>query len=344
MKVKTRQDTTEGLDRKQLHELYYYMLLTRSIEDRLLVLFRQGRLIGSLFRSLGQEATAIGSSYTLQDGDVLSPMIRDMGALLVRGHSARDIFTQYFTRKTSPTGGKDGNHHVGNLGKGTISCISMMGAVIPVVAGAAWARRMQGTKAVGMTYVGDGGTSTGDFHESLNFASVMKLPLVLICEYNNWAYSTPVTKQMNIRDIAVRAQSYGIPGYICDGNDVLEVYRFCKKAVAYARAGNGPVIVEVKTMRMRGHAEHDDASYVPREMLEDWKKKDPIDRYVNFLTSNDLMTQAEQQVIIDRVNKEVSDAEEFAVNSPLPDGQDAIKGVFADDSIIWYKPWWRNSQ
>jgi pyruvate dehydrogenase E1 component alpha subunit len=146
---------------------------------------------------------------------------------------------------------------------------------------------------------------------------------------------------MNVRDIAIRAQAYGIPGYICDGNDVLEVYRFCKKAVAHARAGNGPVLVEVKTMRMRGHAEHDDASYVPREVLEEWKKKDPIDHYVNFLSSNDLMDQEEQQALVDRVNKQVTEAEEFAVNSPLPEGSDAIKGAYADDSIIWHKPWWK---
>lgn len=341
MKVKTISQTVEGLNKKQLHELYYYMQLTRSIEDRLLVLYRQGKLVGSLFRSLGQEATAVGSSYALEDGDVVCPMIRDVGAILVRGHTARDLFTQYHTRKTSPTGGKDGNHHIGNLKLGTISCISMMGAVIPVVAGAAWALSRQGKNAVGMTFVGDGGTSTGDFHEALNFASVIKAPLVLICENNGYAYSTPTSKQMAIRDIAVRAQSYGIPGYVGDGNDVLEVYRLCKKAVSHARTGNGPVLLEFKTFRMRGHAEHDDASYIPKELLEDWKKKDPIDRYTKFLKENNLMSDNEQEKIVKKIDDQVKDAEEFAANSPFPPGEDALKGVFADNSIIFYRPWWK---
>jgi TPP-dependent pyruvate/acetoin dehydrogenase alpha subunit len=243
-------------------------------------------------------------------------------------------------RATSPTGGKDGNQHFGSRDLGTIACISMMGSVIPVVMGAAWAKQMQGVKAVGLTYVGDGGTSTGDFHETLNFASVRKFPLILIAESNGWAYSTPTSMQMNVKDIVVRAQAYNIPGFMIDGNDVLEVYRTVRKAAEYAREGNGPVLIEVKTFRMRGHAEHDDAAYVPKEMFEEWRRKDPIDRHVNFLKSNDLMTDSEQSQILERIEREVKEGEDFALSSPMPDPATALQGVFEDDSIVPFTPWW----
>jgi TPP-dependent pyruvate/acetoin dehydrogenase alpha subunit len=331
---------TCGLSRKQLHDLYYYMQLCRTVEERLLALYKQGKLIGSLFRSLGQEGTAVGSAYALEKQDVLCPMIRDIAALYVRGHTPKDLFTNYMGRATSPTGGKDGNQHFGNRELGTIACISMMGSVIPVVMGAAWAKQMQGVKSVGLTFVGDGGTSTGDFHESLNFASVRKFPLVLIIESNGWAYSTPTSGQMNIKDLVVRAQAYNIPGYMIDGNNVLEVYRTTKKAVEYARAGNGPVIIEVKTFRMRGHAEHDDAAYVPKELFEEWRKKDPIDRHDKFLKENDLLTDKEQKEILARIEALVKEGEEYALSAPLPEGPSALKGVFEDDSIVPFTPWW----
>jgi TPP-dependent pyruvate/acetoin dehydrogenase alpha subunit len=316
------------------------MQLCRSVEERLLALYKQGKLIGSLFRSLGQEGTAVGSAYALEKQDVICPMIRDTACLYVRGHTARDLFTQYMGRATAPTGGKDGNQHFGSLDKGTIACVSMMGAVIPVVMGAAWARQMQGQPAVGLTYVGDGGTSTGDFHESLNFASVRKLPLILIVESNGWAYSTPSSLQHNLKDLVVRAQAYNIPGMMIDGNDVLEVYRATRKAAEHARTGNGPVLIEVKTYRMRGHAEHDDAWYVPKETLEEWRKRDPIDRYVKFLRDRRLVDDSELAAIHGRIDEQVKEAEEFASQSPMPDPRTAVRGVFEDDSIVPFTPWW----
>lgn len=331
---------TCGLSRSQLHDLFYYMQICRSVEERLLALYKQGKLIGSLFRSLGQEGTAVGASYALEKQDVVCPMIRDTACLYVRGHTPRDLFTQYMARATSPTGGKDGNQHFGDREKGTIACISMMGSVIPVVMGAAWAKQMQGLSSVGLTFVGDGGTSTGDFHETLNFASVRKFPLVLIVESNGYAYSTPTSMQMNVKDLVVRAQAYNIPGFMIDGNDVLEVYRTAKKAIDYARAGNGPSLIEVKTFRMRGHAEHDDASYVPKELFEEWRKKDPIDRHVRFLKDHDLMTDAEHRALQARIDQEIRDAEEFALSSPMPEGPTALRGVFEDDSIVPFTPWW----
>lgn len=317
---------------KLLHKFYYFMKLNRLVEERLSSLFRQGKVVGGLFSSLGQEATSVGTACALEEGDYIAPMIRNLGSLLVRGVSPRDVFTQYMARKTSPTGGKDCNLHFGDIadgGKGIISCISMLGALIPVMTGVALAGKMRKKRLVAMTYIGDGGTSTTDFHEGCNLAAVLKVPLVLIVENNLWAYSTPVEKQMNIKDIAVKAKGYGMPGYIVDGNDILEVYRVAKKAVDDARAGNGPVMIEAKTFRRKGHAEHDTADYVPRELLKEWEKRDPIDRYERYLSSNKSMTIGEQRKIISRIGKEIDDAVAFAESSPFPEGETALHGVYS---------------
>lgn len=331
---------TCGLSRKQLHELLYYMLLTRQTEERFVILYKQNKLVGSLFRSLGQEGTAVGTAYALEPGDVMCPMIRDLGALYVRGATPREIFCQYMCKALAPGRGKDGIHHVGDLKRGILSTVSTMGTVISVTAGAAWALNMQGKKAVGMTYCGDGGTSTGEFHEGVNVAAVMKIPLVLIIENNGWAYSTPTSKQTLVKDLAVRAQGYGIPGVIVDGNNVLEVYRAAKKAVNYARAGNGAIIIEVKTFRMRGHAEHDDASYVPKEEVERWRQRDPIENYAKFLKSQEMLTDKEHDQIQRKVEADCADGMEFADKAPFPDPKTLLDDVVGDRSIVEFAPWW----
>lgn len=316
------------------------MVLTRSVEERLAKLYLQGKLVGTLFRSLGQEATAVGAAYALGPRDVLCPMIRDAGALYVRGHTPREMFASHLGRATSPSRGKEGSYHFGDLSKGTICNVSTMGSTISVVMGAAWARRRQGEDSVGLAFAGDGATSVGDFHESLNLASVLRLPLILLVENNGWAYSTPTSRQMNVRDIAVRAQGYGIPSEIVDGNDVLAVYRCVARWAAYARAGNGPVLIEAKTYRMRGHAEHDDAAYIPKEELVEWRKRDPIDRYLRFLRENGHLTDQEEQSIRKRVESEIDEAERAALESPWPDPSIATQGVFEDDSIVAFHRWW----
>src|ERR1700722_10020038 len=278
-----------SLTKKQKLELYYYMKLNRSLEDRLVNLFKQNKVVGGLYGSLGQEATSVGTAYALGPGDWIAPMIRNVGALLVRGYAPRDILTQYMARYTSPTLGKDGTSHFGDLKKRhVISPISMLGDLIPVMTGIAMAGRYLGQKIVTMTWIGDGGTSTGVFHEGLNLAAVQKAPLVLIVENNQWAYSTPVERQVPLRDLADRAKAYGIKSAIVDGNDVVAVERAAREAIAHARAGNGPVLIEAKTMRMRGHAQHDSSEYVPKEMLDLWKRRDPLDRYERFLNENKL--------------------------------------------------------
>jgi TPP-dependent pyruvate/acetoin dehydrogenase alpha subunit len=322
---------TSTLTREQYLELYYYMRLNRELEEQMVRLFRQNKIVGGLYSSFGQEAISVGTAYALGPGDWIAPMIRNIGALLVRGFKPRDILTQHMARYTSPTLGKDGTSHFGDLKtRHVVSPISMLGDLIPVMTGIAMAGRYLGQKIVTMTWIGDGGTSTGVFHEGLNLAAVQKAPLVLIVENNQWAYSTPVERQAPLRDLADRAKAYGIESAIVDGNDAVAVERTAREAVAYARAGRGPVLIEAKTMRMRGHAQHDAAEYVPKEMLEAWKKRDPLDRYEKFLNEHKLWDAKTKKEIDARIAREILADVEFAENSPFPPPELAGQGVYCE--------------
>jgi TPP-dependent pyruvate/acetoin dehydrogenase alpha subunit len=332
-----------SLTKKQKFELYYFMKLNRSLEDRLVNLFKQNKVVGGLYGSLGQEATSVGTAYALGPGDWIAPMIRNVGALLVRGYKPRDILTQYMARYTSPTLGKDGTSHFGDLKvRHVVSPISMLGDLIPVMTGIAMAGRYLGQKIVAMTWIGDGGTSTGAFHEGMNLAAVQKAPFVLIIENNGWAYSTPVGRQVPIKDLADRAKAYGIQSYIVDGNDVIAVYETTKKAVDQCRAGNGPVIIESKTMRMRGHAQHDPAEYVPKEMFAKWKKLDPLERYEKYLTENKLWDEKTKKEIDTRIDRELTAELEIAESGPFPPAELSEQGVYCDGcheiEATWNRP------
>jgi TPP-dependent pyruvate/acetoin dehydrogenase alpha subunit len=322
---------TSTLTREKHLDLYYYMRLNRELEEQMVRLFRQNKIVGGLYSSFGQEAISVGTAYALGPGDWIAPMIRNIGALLVRGFKPRDILTQHMARYTSPTLGKDGTSHFGELkSRHVVSPISMLGDLIPVMTGIAMAGRYLGQKIVTMTWIGDGGTSTGVFHEGLNLAAVQKAPLVLIVENNQWAYSTPVERQTPLRDLADRAKAYGIESAIVDGNDAVAVERTAREAVAHARAGHGPVLIEAKTMRMRGHAQHDAAEYVPKEMLEAWKKRDPLDRYEKFLNEHKLWDTKTKKEIDARIAREIQADVEFAENSPFPPPELAGQGVYCE--------------
>jgi TPP-dependent pyruvate/acetoin dehydrogenase alpha subunit len=320
-----------SLGREAQLELYRYLKLTRMVEERLGNLYRQGKVVGGLYSSRGQEATAVGSAYALAPQDFVGPLIRDLGTMLVRGVAPREVMCQYMARGTGPTGGKDGNTHFGDLSRGLVAPISMLGALIPVMAGVALAGRMLGRDLVALTYIGDGGASTGDFHEGLNFAAVQNLPLVLIAEHNGWAYSTPTSRQMRVDNIATRAAGYGIPGRIVDGNDVLAVYETTREAVERARGGGGPTLIEAKTFRMKGHAEHDDAGYVPPEQFERWAKKDPIDRFERHLEAEGLATAEELAAITTEVAAGLDEEVEAALAAPFPPPERALEGVYATE-------------
>jgi TPP-dependent pyruvate/acetoin dehydrogenase alpha subunit len=317
--------------REQRLDLYYYMRLNRQLEERMVRLFRQNKIVGGLYSSLGQEAVSVGSAYALEPRDWLAPMIRNIGALLVKGFKPRDIFTQHMAKYTSPTQGKDGTSHFGDLKKlHVVSPISMLGDLIPVMAGVAMAGRYLGQKIVAMTWIGDGGSSTGAFHEGLNLAAAQKAPLVLVLENNQWAYSTPVARQVPLRDLANRALAYGIRGMVADGNDVVAVYDAAKEAVAECRAGRGPVLLEVKTMRMKGHAQHDAAEYVPKAMFDYWKARDPILLFEKYLTENKLWDSKDKSEIDARIERELDADQKFAEESPLPPPELAEQGVYCD--------------
>ena len=313
-------------------DLYRLMRLNRSLEERLVHLYRQGKILGGLYRSLGQEATSVGSARALEEGDVLGPLIRNLGSVLVMGYTPREVLTQHLARAASPSGGKEGNLHFGRPERGVVSSISMLGALVPVMAGIALASRMQRKRTVAMTYIGDGGTSTGAFHEGLNFAAVQKLPLVVIAENNGWAYSTPFRKQTAAKSLADRAPAYGIPGVSVDGNDVIAVYQAAREAVERARNGGGPTLVEARTYRMKGHAEHDGQAYVPPGELDDWARRDPISRHAERLLASGGVSARDLEAIDRRITEELDRDVAEAERCPYPAAADALAGVYEGGS------------
>jgi TPP-dependent pyruvate/acetoin dehydrogenase alpha subunit len=317
------------------------MRLTRTLEERLVALYRQTKVVGGVFRSLGQEADAVGSSYALERRDVMSPLIRNLGSMLVKGATPVEILRQYMAKSDSPTRGRELNIHFGDLERGFIGQISPLGDMVPVMAGVTLTFKLRGEDRVGLVYVGDGATSTGAFHEGINFAAVQRCPLVVIVENNRYAYSTPVDKQTAAEKFVDKAIGYGIPGEQADGNDVVAVYDVTKRAVDRARVGGGVTLIELITYRRKGHAEHDDQSYVPPGEIERWAaENDPIDRYRARLADELEFEQAAIDAADVRVRREVDDATEIAERSPMPEPLDALAGVYADPPTVaplWFR-------
>jgi len=323
-----------SLTHDQLLELYRYLKLTRLVEERIVNLYRQTKVVGGVFRSLGQEATAVGSAYALRPDDFFTPIIRDLGSVFVKGIRPRQIFAQYMAKAWGPSGGKDLNVHFGELDKGFIGPISHLGDMIPVMTGILLAARMQQKDIVGLAYIGDGGASTGAFFEGVNFAAVQRLPLIVIAEHNQYAYSTPTSMQTAVRHLAEKAAGFGIPGHIVDGNDVIACYEVTKHAIEHARAGHGAVLIEAKTYRRKGHAEHDDQRYVPEGEIEWWEKhNDPIDRFERFLAEQSVATREKLDEITADVMREINEDSDWAESSPMPEPEGAAYAVF-DNSIV----------
>src|SRR5579885_3375671 len=299
------------IKKDDLLQMYYYLRLTRTLEERITALYRQGRIMGGVYTSHGMEAIAVGYASALERDDIIAPYHRDMGAFLIRGITPGEVIAQYLGKRTGPTRGKDGKVHIGDLKRGVIGFVSHLADNLPVATGAALAFKIRREPRVVVTNTGDGGTSRGDFHEAMNFAAVRRLPVVFFCNNNQYAYSTPVKYQMAVPDVAIRAGGYGMPVEIVDGNDVAAVYLAAKRAVARARAGEGPSFVECKTMRMHGHSEHDSAKYVPRELLETWKAKDPILRAERLLRELGHADDDALRQVGERVAKEIEEAVDF---------------------------------
>jgi len=322
-------------------DLYRFMLLDRIVEDTMTKLFRQNKIVGGLYASLGQEAISVGTTYALEKRDWIAPMIRNIGGLLVKGVRPRDIFTQHMARYTSPTLGKDGTSHFGDLKNlHIVSPISMLGDLIPVMTGVAMAGRYLGQNVVALTWIGDGGTSTGAFHEGLNLAAQQRASLILVIENNQWAYSTPVGRQVPITDLADRAKAYGCQAFIVDGNDVEAVFSTAREAVRLCRAGEGPIVIEAKTMRMRGHAQHDAAEYVPKEMFDYWKQRDPIDTYEKRLTDAGVLTAKKKAEILAGINAVIEEDRAFAEGSPFPPPELADSAIYHEGPLP-IEPQWK---
>lgn len=334
---------SNALSREQLLEMYYYMRLTRSLEERLVNLYRQTKVIGGLFRSLGQEADAVGSAYALDrtKGDILSPLIRNLGSMLVQGAKPNEIIRQYMAKGDSPTRGRELNIHYGDLVRGFIGQISHLGDMVPVMAGVTLSFKMRGEDRVGLVYVGDGATSTGAFHEGINFAAVQRCPLVVIVENNGYAYSTPLSKQTAAKQLVDKAIGYGVAGEQADGNDVIATYQVTKRAVDRARSGEGVTLIELMTYRRKGHAEHDNQSYVPEGEIDRWAtNNDPLDRYMRVLTQEYDVASGELGKIDARVTAEIDKATDEAEASPMPEPKDALVGIFADppeEKPLWFR-------
>jgi TPP-dependent pyruvate/acetoin dehydrogenase alpha subunit len=328
------------LSKQQAIEIYRFMLLNRKMEIALENLYKQGKVVGGVYFGLGQEACSCASSYALDKDDWFAPMIRNQGSLLVRGFAARDTMMQYMAKAGSPTKGRDGTSHFGDIEKrNMVSPISMLGDLIPVLSGVALGARLQGRNVAVMTYIGDGGQSTGVTYEGINFAAVQNLGLVLFVESNEWAYSTPSEMQYRCKDLAERAIGYGIPGVIVDGTDACQVYDAAREAVERAHRGEGPTLIEAKMMRMKGHAIHDAATYVPKEMFDFWKKRDPIARFENYLVKDKKWLSAKENVaLIAKVEEIIEKEREIAVNSPMPTPESAEGGVFCENGCHKIKP------
>jgi len=308
-----------GLDREDLLGIYRHLLTTRGIEERGHILYKQGKIPGSFYTGRGNEAAAVGIATAMGPDDVGTPLHRDMGVHVVRGVEPWRIFAQFMGRMDGPTKGKDGNVHMADDRLGLIAMVSHLPAMLPVAVGCALAFRIREEKRVALGWFGEGASARGDTHEAMNLAGVRALPMVFICDNNQWAYSTPTHL----------AKAYGFEGVVVDGTDVLAVHREAKRAIEKAREGGGPTLIECLTLRMEGHAVHDDAFYVPKEMFEEWAKRDPLERFRSWLRENAEFTDEQEDEIRAEVKKLLNDAIKRADESEIPDGSTLLEGVFA---------------
>ena len=307
--------------------LLRYMLLMRGIEQRAMTLYRQGKVPGSFYDGFGQEAVSVGAAFAMAPEDRLCILHRDLGAHILRGVTPARIFGQYMGRAGGVTGGRDGNVHFGDWRLGCVGMVSMLPDMMLVATGMAMAFKLRGEKRCAITWFGDGSTSRGDFHEAMNWAGVQKLPIVFVLENNQYAYSTPLHAQFAV-DPVERAAAYGFPGVTVDGNDPEAMFTATWEARERAVGGGGPTLIEAVTMRMHGHAAHDDMKYVPKSQLEEWRAKDPIERQEARVRELGYDLEA----IHEEVKREIEEGVQEALQMPMPDPESATEGLFADEA------------
>ena len=329
--VESAEDVKQAdLDSEDLLQIYRNMLVTRGIEERGHILYRQGKIPGSFYTGRGNEAAAVGVATAMATDDVGTPIQRDMGVHVTRGTEPWRIFAQYMGRADGLAAGKDGNVHMADIRLGLIAMVSHLPALMPVAVGCALAFQIRREPRVAVAWSGDGAMQRGDAHEAMNLAGVRKLPVVFVVDNNQYAYSTPSTLEYACEHLADRAAAYGFEGVLVDGCDVLTVYREAHAAIEKARAGGGPTLLELVTLRMEGHAVHDDAFYVPREKLEEWSRKDPIERYRRWLKEQGILTEELDDETGVTVKKLLNEAMKRADESPVPAGAETLTGVYAE--------------
>ncbi len=317
------------LGHDQLLEMFYWLKLIRAFDERLSVLVKQGKVRSGVYTGIGQEAIIVGTCFGLGKDDWICPLHRDLGAFLMKGVSARTMMSQMFAKTTGLSKGRDSALHSGVSELGIFGNTSMLGANLPVAAGLGLTFKMEKTENVVIAYFGEGASNVGDFHEALNIAGVQRLPIIFVCENNQYAYSVPVEKSMAIDDVADRAESYGFDGVAINGNDVLAVYQATQGALARARKGEGPTLIECKTYRWHGHSEHDKAFYRTKEELAMWKSRDPIPTFAAYLKGLHEISDDQVADIEARIKATIDDAVEFAANAPDPDPADAVTDLYA---------------
>jgi pyruvate dehydrogenase E1 component alpha subunit len=329
-----------GLDENRLKEILYYLKLCRYFDERMEALYRQGRLPGAIYSGRGQEGTHVGVAYALRPEDSLFPTHRDLNTQFAKGVELKRVMAQFWGRIDGYTRGRDGNSHMGDwFGAHTFTVLSNLPSAYPAAAGAALAYKKRGDSRVAMAICGDGATSNGRWHESLNVSAIWRLPVVWVVNNNLWAYSTPNELEFPVDTIAERAEAYGMPGERVDGADVLHVYAAASRAVERARSGEGPSLIESVSLRWRGHAGHDPAKYVPKETLQDYmENKDPVKRFQELLMREGVVDDDAVGELQKRIETEFDEGYEFAQQSPLPEAGDVTSGVFADDGYWTREP------
>jgi TPP-dependent pyruvate/acetoin dehydrogenase alpha subunit len=319
-----------GLSRAELVDVLRYMLLHRGVEERGLLLYKQGKVPGSYYTGRGNEGAAVGTGLALRPEDVATATQRDMAVHIIRGLEPWRILAQYMGRVDGPARGRDANVHFADASLGMVAMVSHMGAMAPIAVGQALAFRIRGDRRVAVTWFGEGASVMGPIHEALNFAGVRRLPVVFVCDNNQWAYSTPANMEFPTEHVADRAAGYGFEGVVVDGTDVLAVYREAKRAVEKARDGSGPTLLECVTLRMEGHGAHDDSSYIPAELRAEWARRDPIDRYSAWLREHVGFTDDERAELTESISTLLREAVRRAEASPLPDPATLFDGVYAE--------------
>jgi TPP-dependent pyruvate/acetoin dehydrogenase alpha subunit len=321
-----------GLDRDKLLRMFRDMLLTRGIEERGNLLFKAGKLPGSFYTGRGNEGASVGAGHAMGDDDMASPLHRNMGVHIARGVRPAAIFCQYMGRSGGATGGRDSNLRTNNFssGHGLLAGVSHLPAMIPVITGMALAFQLRGEPRVALGWCGDGAAARGDMHEAMNLAGVRNLPIVYIIDNNQYAYSTPNALSFGSAHLADRGPAYGFEGIVIDGTDVLTVHREVHRAVEKAREGGGPTVLEVVTLRMEGHAVHDDAAYVPRELYDEYLAKDPVDRFRAWLQVNHNLSEDEEKTMLAEVGASIEEGVAEAEASPQPDPATLLHGVYAE--------------